>query len=196
MLLLLQSNLAVPRFHGNGFVQLPLGGSRRLHVWHPSLPPIEGHNATIHNHVWDMQSRVLLGCLTHRTYDVVRDYYSLRCTHDLYQLGEHRPDVPVGLCTVALRDEYHMSAGSVYVFGAGRFHESDSEGLTATLMEKRPGTAYLRSERPLVVCPRDEPPVDAFAPDYQPSEYVMWDAIGEALDLMGPESLQQVRDSV
>ena len=180
-----------PRFHGNGFTQLPLSATRRLHVWHPHLPPIPGHNATIHNHVWDMQSRVLLGTLVHRTWNVVRDY-SGRCTHDIYQLGEARPDRHSGVCRLELTGEYQMAAGSVYVFGVNQWHESEAAGLTATLMEKRRSISAHPEARPLVACPHGEHPVDAFAPEHQPSEDDMWSAIDAAVRHMTADARAEI----
>lgn len=192
-----------PRFHGNGFTQLPLGSIRRLHVWHPSLPPIEGHNATIHNHVWDMQSRVLLGCLTHRTYSIEQEPHpESRATHDIYMLGEERPDISQGYAEIRLSGEYHMAAGSVYIFSQGEWHESDADGLTATLMEKRPVTEFRATSllagghRPLVACPRGEEPVDAFAQEHQPTPEAMWRAIEDVIYNLDRAAYREIEASV
>lgn len=184
-----------PRFHGNGFTQLPLGGQRRLHVWHPHLPPIPGHNATIHNHVWDMQSRVLLGQLTHRTYHVEDDPHPRsEATHDIWRLGEQRPDIPEGFASVRITGEYSMWAGSHYVFGQGQWHESDADVMTATLMEKRYTGAH--HHRPLVACPLGEAPVDAFAEEHQPSLDQMWRVVEDVLCSISRAAYREIEASV
>lgn len=178
-----------PRFHGNGFIQLPLPSGRRMHVWDPEMVPIPHHNATIHNHVWDLQSRILHGTLVHRTLEVVRTAKQY-CTHDIY-IAKHDPDRESlekyhdGWAMVRSVGEYQMVAGSVYVFPAGQFHETEHDGITVTVIEKRtPEESIING--PLVVCPLGESPVDAFDPAFQPPQEAMWRLVDRAVSELSP----------
>lgn len=197
MIDLLRSLGTAPRFHGNGFVQLPLPSGRRLHVWHPMLPPIPGHNATIHNHVWDMQSRVLLGHLLHVTYEMFSAVFHMgQATHDIYEVGEQAPDTRSGRCVCRVTGEYTMAAGSVCVFPEGQWHESHMaypDTITATIMEKR---AAREDARPLVACPVGETPTDAFAPEHQPLDLIMWRAVEAATHDMTPSARRELEEAL
>jgi hypothetical protein len=61
-------------------------------------------------------------------------------------------------------------------------------------MEKRSAPGMPHRTRPaMIICPRGEQPVDAFAPEHQPGEMRMWDVIEEALDRMDPEMTRELR---
>jgi hypothetical protein len=54
---------ALPRVHGNGFVQLDLDDRTRLHVWGDHRIPRQSVASPIHNHVFGFESRVFVGTL-------------------------------------------------------------------------------------------------------------------------------------
>lgn len=172
-----------PRFHGNGFAQLYLNDRQRLHVWDPTLAPLSDHNATIHDHIFDMKSTVLLGTIVHKVYDegtfagdhVGFDRY--RVDRELDRLVLDRELVLYGLVGV-----YRMNVGSNYYFPHRRMHDTDwTGGHAATLMEK----TKVWDLEPWVLCPVGERPKNAF--DLDPAhaarnEKALWDVIDRAVE--------------
>lgn len=181
-----------PRFHGNGFTQLYVGEKMRLHVWHPDLKKFDEHNAQIHNHRYDVYSRVLYGKLQHAVYE---EHYNL--TREANYDKHRSPDNPsiedrpwqiyevtksgeleyVGGCWLALNGRYYMAAGSEYWFPHPWYHTSDAIDLTVTLFTIGPN----KVERPRVLCLRGEKPTDAFDASRSPPVDLLWAAIEEAL---------------
>ena len=64
---------AQPRFHGAGFIQIPLSDLCRLHIWSHKLPAILDIPGTIHDHSFSFESKVVYGTIVHRTYDFCPD---------------------------------------------------------------------------------------------------------------------------
>ena len=60
MTILLRTDKANLRIHGNGFLQAETGGSGKIHVWDRRLPKQETSTA-LHNHNHGFISRVLIG---------------------------------------------------------------------------------------------------------------------------------------
>jgi hypothetical protein len=141
----------VPRLHPAGFVQFDLeapdaqpqrghsGGLRRLHVWDESIQATG--DATIHDHVFDMRSRVLTGCLLQHVLTLELEHGG-EPTHELYTAAYGIPGAastlqPSGvLVRLAADDIERVPAGTHYVQPAFTFHRTEVEGLTATVMEK------------------------------------------------------------
>lgn len=172
-----------PRYHGNGFVQIYLTKSHRLHVWHPDLvKPVE-HNAQIHNHRYDMSSEVLHGCLSHTLYHVSDDRPSHNAPNSMsswmingYGNFEMVADVfcnEIGTCEMVKR--------SKYTFRTPYFHTSNAQEFTVTLFK----IGEAKYPHPIVLAPRGEQPYDAFAEGIAPSEEDLWRAIRDAYRLDG-----------
>ena len=175
----------VPRYHGNGFVQLYLNDDHRLHVWHPLLPVSEENNSRIHDHMWDMASQVLLGQLGHITYAL--DFED--SSHDMYAINQpearRQSDNDVVFTfqdTVAARatGNYLMNTGSIYHFQHGLFHQSVvADGvLAASLLRKGPDIL----EYPRMLVASGEEPFQAFGKGVAPPEADLWEALREAFD--------------
>lgn len=183
-----------PRYHGNGFTQLYLSPSFRLHAWHPDLPVDEDNNATIHDHIWDMTSEVLRGKLGHRTFNLHR---TGQITHDVYWINQPAVREETGdVFTRAFSavpvetGEYEIAQGSAYAFAAGQFHESYAvDPLTVTLMQKGPD---LLSPGPRLLAPFDEEPFQAFGPGTQPAPEALWKIIDDALALLDRPTIRQI----
>jgi hypothetical protein len=182
-----------PRFHGNGFVQIYLNANQRLHVWTPELPVVEGNNATIHDHIWNLQSTVLSGRIGHRTYKKVNGR-----THDLYEIDQARvrnnqpdPFKWSAQCSFNLTGDYTLVEGTDYMFSAGEFHESNAVQ-AATLITKGPDIIRY----PRVVCPAGVPPTQAFAEVYQPPKDQLWKAIEEAIRRMDFEAQGLILEAI
>lgn len=188
-----------PRFHGNGIVQLYLQQeraasgctetaldtflpARRLHVWHPALRPTVT-NSNIHDHRFDLWSRVLLGALRHTSYDVELKVEGE--THALYEVvpahvckGDPYSLLPYG-AKLTRREENVMAAGTEYFFAKRCFHRSDVEldALVMSVIEKGPDDK--RFARVATVLGQE--PDHAFKGD-KPNEGVLWIAIHDAVE--------------
>lgn len=175
----------VPRFHGNGFTQLYVGDAKRLHVWHPSLSPIRDHNATIHNHRYDVMSHVVHGLLEHTVYSVVPHpdgpmQINIVNTSDPALKAQLTGPTGTGERVVAIPSgKYDMPAGSYYEFRHPDFHTSEASMLTVTVFEQVNDD---RSRHPAVLSPWNEPPTHAFDPATAPPVGRLWDAIADACD--------------
>ena len=168
-----------PRFHGNGFVQLYVGEGKRLHIWSPRLPAIRDHNATLHNHRYDVHSEVLYGKLIHTIYSIIddprgkyqRNVVNTSNPEDKPLTGPEGTGQRVSLVDIG---RYEMSAGSFYVFPYPFFHTSEARELTVTLFEQVNDD---RSRHPVVISPFGKAPTHAFDPATAPSEEVLWEVI-------------------
>lgn len=170
-----------PRYHGNGFVQLYVTKEHRLHIWTPTLPKFRDHNADIHNHRYNAYSEVLVGCLKHVTYAVEPAEFG----QDM--LWEVRsPDGALHSMQrvrVRLTGEYHLAAGSRYLFNQPEFHTSD-------IMPKRPLVTVTlfhigekAFEHPQVVAPYGREPTNAFEPSLAPPVEELWRVIENVLQV-------------
>lgn len=183
---------AIPRFHPNGFIQLNLNkdGSTRFHVWPEpgcDLKKQESDN-TIHDHIFDMESRVLHGKLTNVAYefnqisgihnpsldDIMFEVYSATYPTPkedsmLHKTGE------IGMLDQI--DRVTMISGSEYLFRAFQFHDSIPHGLTATVMHK---TRIHEGSNPRVLCRYGTIPDVAFS-RFSQSEEVMWAQIRKVM---------------
>lgn len=182
-----------PRFHGNGFSQWYLDESVRLHVWHAELPAFRDHNATIHNHRWNMVSNVLLGKLQHRTYDVMEvggsPKYNIPApyaTHKLIELnGASDPKSPKGqvkaYVQAHVKHAYVLSAGSSYTHNSPVFHDSyPCADMVVTLMIKKPPSVDIKYAS--ILCGiKDAEPIHAFEPSKQPRQEQLISIYEEAL---------------
>lgn len=166
-----------PRWHGNGFVQLPLNETQRMHVWGLDTQPRPTNNARIHNHTWRMTSHVLWGVLEHRTYNVSKWHPSGE--YNLWEIDGHAFRDPVQ-SDAELTGLYKLATGSVYDFPAGQFHESVAQhALTVITKTKSPTDADL----PQTLAPYGEEPYDAHG-DTMMSDEAMWMAIHTAIAFM------------
>ena len=181
------------RHHGNGFAQVQLTEDTRMHVWTPKTMEGAGHNATIHDHVFDLHSQVLLGALEHQLYDVHTGFTQHPKNHFLYELlpnpGKEWCEL-VGFCALVPRDRYCLAAGSAYSFAKHQFHSSKPKtDYAITLMRKTSGK---RMREPLIVCPKGEAPWNAFAgADNDPSW--MYNEIATALKKLDADDTRLIR---
>lgn len=136
-------NLAIndgetPVVHPNGFIQLKLSDGRRMHFWDSSIPR-QKVPTLIHDHAFDMQSEIVAGTLLHRevkVHDEEDGYY------DVYEAvtveGVETKLVKAGHRARAdMQSWLTFTAGDVYDFPAGNFHEtSDREGPCISIITK------------------------------------------------------------
>lgn len=179
-----------PRVHPNGFIQLDLdcyapglqqghsGGYRRLHVWNPPgiELPRQPTRTAIHDHVFDMQSTVVVGKLTQVCYALIIGSGS-KHTHQIYRADYNGPGdstlQPTGITgALAKIDEFQISAGGNYTQPAFSFHDSVSQGTVVTVMEK----TKIHEGDASVLCEIGKEP-DEFDRRSVMSEAEIWEAI-------------------
>lgn len=172
-----------PRVHGNGFIQVDLTFSKRLHVWGHQDIPKQKTLTPLHDHAFGFTSRILMGCLINKRYrwetnplgqfqvHVVnvrdREDTTLHGTGeygDLIELDIPRPYV----------------AGDTYTMLPGDIHESEPRGLTVSVIEKTGPTLSQGGPTPRVFVKRGEFPDNTFH-RYTMSEDHLWEIIADVL---------------
>ena len=140
-----------PRLHPNGFIQFDITpwGNIRLHVWPDTPIQAQQTHHPIHDHCFDMESRIILGQLRNINYSFIIGAREPNILHSgpysLYEVT-HLPgaqdttleevDGVPGLLKIA--SDWTYGPGKRYSIRKGTLHESRAaEGiLTATIMEK------------------------------------------------------------
>lgn len=179
----LHQNYGDPRVHPNGFIQLDLTETRRLHVWHPRLPYRQTTYHSVHDHVFGFVSHCYSGRLGHVQYTVVP---AARGTHILWQAKQVGPEESV----LKARSDRRFSLfqllttvvqpGQSYGFGPFDYHETLANEPTLTVIDKHGPTIYQGSRRrPSVAVPFGVAPDNGFRRDDVDVE-VLWDLIADA----------------
>ena len=173
----------VPRLHPNGFIQLDLGTRKaRLHVWPEEPIATRAVDTPIHDHVFRFESRVLTGRLINLIYEYVEDP---RGRYRMWSAGcsaagrTHQQLVPVDDRRYSQRtvECWHYLPGGRYAFEPFRFHETQHEGLTATIITIDP---FDEAASPRVICPVDSEPDSSFRRDaFDPD--LLWSHIEDAI---------------
>lgn len=132
----------VPRVHPNGFLQLDLDPlkTRRLHIWDTSLPRQEVPTP-LHDHDFDLESTVYLGCLVNKRFRVERTD-SGNGEYKKWTVVRKPGSEETRL--VESEDEFtarqitreFIYPGATYSMQASEFHESNHVGRTLTVMRK------------------------------------------------------------
>lgn len=153
--------------HGNGFLKVPLcdaGGVRvRLHCW----PEDDCGEENVHNHRWDMASRVLIGRLTSEHYDPALDAGPAAgpLAAREYEYRKERPGLAaeahyLGRRALRLASRHVVESGGVYALHHETCHrvvKRDREPTITLMVQSAPVRAYNRmfcfSEKPPAVCP-------------------------------------------
>jgi len=168
-----------PRVHGNGFIQLDLTETTRLHVWGDPRIPRQRVMTPIHSHVFDFTSTVYKGRLIHIEYNVVS---SETGTFQMYQVNPTDNDNTILVNTGYYYNiiPYHtkvIEKGQSYSFTANRFHENLAAEPTVTIMEKYGSTLAENPNgpRPNVLAPRNIEPDNTF--DRYHDESLLWSII-------------------
>ena len=176
-------SLGDPRVHPNGFIQLDLNRSDRLHVWHPGLPYRQRTYHTVHDHVFGFVSTCFSGRLVNVVYDVAPDPAG---THVLWQAectdGEESVLRPATGEPVRLRHIYAqvVQPGETYHLPAFKFHESLFGEPSLTIIRKDSDTAHEGNPHsPLIAVPAGVEPDNDFRRDAVDVD-VLWGLIEEA----------------
>lgn len=180
-----------PRVHPNGFVQFDIEPNiLRLNVW--PADPIPGHPGRIHpihNHSFDLKSKIIVGELTNDVYsyepapghgDMVLHTARRINKHDSILVPEAkdrwgRPISAVGYMICIGSKTYRP--GEFYTLEKHLFHDSIAKGLTATLMSlEKPSKNYA----PQVAVPIGVEPMNNYLRD-DFDEELLWGIIGQVL---------------
>jgi len=173
------------RFHGNGFIQVPLNKVTRMHIYDPDFKFKRVENARIHDHQFTFESTILVGRLFHTVYDVRRQTEDEE-PHGLYMVDEDAEDGPlvkIDMCGLYNEKTEVYSEGQNYRFGGAQsFHDSWSEEFTITVMTKVAFEPRRSEYYPWVVALNDEVPDNAFGS--QPSIKRMRPVIQKAFRML------------
>ena len=144
------------KLHPNGFLQLSLSSGHwreqglRLHVWSDSLPRKNHPKFRIHDHIFDIESYILLGKIQNKNY-IIRD--DPEGEHLIVEAGLEDVHPTNKRVNAFLSDYFSKVAGEKYTLPRLQFHSSESEAsLTATVMSKK--------NTNLTILPRVLAPVD------------------------------------
>lgn len=140
---------AVPRVHGNGFIQLDLEPGRRLHIWGHRDLPRQVVDTGIHDHVFSFTSTCVVGRVINIHYKIDISGVHLN-THTVYsprpRSGEDTELLPaeiggflgngrIHVCP-RVREMRLVSLGEHYNHPACEFHETITDRPSATVMVK------------------------------------------------------------
>ena len=173
-------------WHPTGFVvgklRVSEHGTLRLHVWPDDARVYGEPHWPVHDHVFSLESLVLVGAVVSREHEVVDDPAgSMRRWAVDYGPGRDSRLVPEGE-PVTMRPAAPITtrAGEAYSVDAGRFHASTvPEGqLAATLV----ATRVTGRQRPFVLGPaQPREPIDVRRMTVAPERWRQWvDRIAEA----------------
>jgi virulence-associated protein VagC len=109
---------AVPRVHGNGFMQLDLSPRVRLHVWGDERIPRQTKPTPIHDHTFGFTSLILRGGLKNIRYDAESVARNEQPTHQGYQAVVRQGEDTVLQPVVTAWYRMHMRAPEFYEAGA------------------------------------------------------------------------------
>lgn len=162
------------RVHGNGFIQTDFpseggAGTRRIHVWHPSVPR-QKVSTMIHDHNYSFFSRILKGKMVNITYRKGHLFNNFGnsipgCWTEYKGETRDRQDtilskvqysIPVNLDIVSA-DVY--TAGDSYFFSAFDFHEIIVVEPVLTVMTK---VEVFPTQAATVLVPIEEEPDNTF----------------------------------
>jgi len=168
-----------PRVHGNGFIQLDLSETVRLHVWGHRDIPRQAVPTQVHDHTFNFRSRVLVGAITNVVYGAIDDPDGSFMVYEAQpNVGEDTRLVSTGRRVRLVEcSRLWIQAGDSYLMAAGEFHESIVSRPTATVITKT-ATQLRPIGRTLV--PVGAQPDNAFN-RYGESPEKLWRIIAEVL---------------
>ncbi len=175
-----------PRVHGNGFVQLDLTKTARLHIWGDPRIPKQAVATPIHDHVFGFESTIIVGRVISLTYHVTpREHGDFRVYVPEIREGEDTilmpTDVTVNIEPARVATTNWNTALQKYTFSIFEFHEMLIPEPSATIMVKDgPTLAQGAMTSPRVLCPVDKVPDNVFN-RYDADEDLLWRIIEDTL---------------
>lgn len=123
----MENNL-IGNWHPLGFVHFKLGsvqniGDVRLHIWSNTIRKTQDPEMPIHNHVYTVNSHILIGNVTNKLYKTISGNYSkiYNVSYDNHRSFLISSEQPVGY---ELVHEKTYRSGENYSVVRGEFHES------------------------------------------------------------------------
>lgn len=172
----------VPVVHGNGFIQVWLSGSERLHVWHPKCP--RQHTYTgLHDHRFSFRSTIFRGRIVNRTWDEragnAYDIWTPRQAHDVPNSSQESLLCHTGrTCSLTNGHEDVYGAGEHYDMAIGQIHDGFAHSKMAVTVMRVTGRNLDWPVR--VLCPMGLSPDNAFQRHGFGSNW-LWHLIEEAM---------------
>lgn len=185
----IRQNWDRPRVHGNGFIQLDLDKTHRLHIWGDPRIPRQTVATHIHDHVFSFFSDILVGRLLQVRYHLntarVQGSYKIyapriRKDEDTILEPTELPTVNVVAETPVLIAAGTNSRG--YYMPAFQFHETFTTGPAATLIVKEDPRLFVENATPRVLVPVGQEPDNVFN-RYDASKDLLWQIIEDTLKL-------------
>ena len=183
----------IPRVHGNGFIQLDLTKTTRLHVFGDPRIARQKTRTPIHDHVFSFESRVIVGRLINIVYEFTeRPKQSPTAEFRIYSSqideGDNTVLVPgdtYGSVSPVQTDMVMASTcmgGNKYDMPAYWFHESiPLDGPVATIITKQGPTQAQGGGVPRIAVPVGVEPDNEFDRHRDMPESLLWSIIEETL---------------
>jgi len=170
-------------YFGLGFIQLKLGGRKRLHFYNLTLPKIMPEEEA-HNHRYHFRSTIILGNLTNTICrpTLGTSHYRTKVSCDPKKTVN---DDTLELCNLEFDSEHIYTAGSVYVLHHNTFHKVRSN-YCITLIERRPTIKEFAE----VIRERGTEPVCPFSMSL--SESYLWEMVEEMIEGVSHQRLNGV----
>lgn len=174
-----------PRVHNNGFIQLDVTDDVRLHVWGDPRIPRQKTYTPIHDHVFKLKSRILVGRLINLRYDIIPTQYG---DYTIYQAecryGHDTELKPTEIkCCVSTRYAELIQVNTrnrEYYMPACEFHETVATGPAASLIKKEQ-SAFFETAKPRVLVPLNSEPDNEFDRYTAAPEETLWQIIFDTL---------------
>jgi len=171
------------RMHPYGFLQLSLGegawrdSGDRLHAWSDELPQMKRPEFQVHDHIYGVRSRILLGALRDTQYIVeenVQGKYLLFSAR-----GGNLLNTKLKVSCTKRRVSY-FEAGEQYSVVKGDYHSSESLApLTATLFQKMDADLDMS---PSVIGPAYYEKMELLSDDRTFDQHLAWRVMDKALE--------------
>jgi hypothetical protein len=153
----------VPRVHGNGFIQLDVHDTLRLHFWgHPEIPRAVP-TTPIHDHVFSFTSEVVMGSIMNINYTIKDNPHGLYAVYKAspVKLGENGWGIePTGeVCDLVHLDHIVYRAGARYFMPKDVLHETNFQEWAVTAVFKHGPTLAQNPDgaKPRIMVPRCTP---------------------------------------
>lgn len=183
----LRESGAVPRVHGNGFIQVDMNETERMHVWHPRVPR-QAVPTPIHDHVFSFESHVLIGKLVNQNYIFMPR--GSQAGGPEYQIFEARMDrgdnttlQPTGTYgSLIAYVPLVLGPGDIYTMHKRQFHESIATCRALTIITKAGPTLAQDpiGPAPRILVPAGLGPDNAFNRHAFPAD-TLWGIIEEVI---------------
>lgn len=178
-----------PRVHGNGFIQLDLSDSFRLHIWGDPRIPRQATATPIHDHTFGFQSTIIVGRLLNVVHEIIeKEYGDFNIFEAVCRDGEDTELRRMKKqCIVQVAHTEMVNANSwitKYRMPPHVFHETLApDGPAATIIRKEKKRIQPdKHVRARVLVPVNAAPDNSFN-RYEADEDLLWQIIEDTLKL-------------